>query len=380
MALSLTEEQQFIKDSAREFCSAQASVSQLRTLRDRDDKTGYDQATWQQMCELGWSGVMVPEKFGGTGLGLPELGVILEEAGRALSASPLLGTVLLGTQALLLGGNEAQQNQYLPEVVKGAQRLAVALEETAHHQPLMVNLRAEPAADGFVLNGHKIFVIDGMTADTLIVVARTQHEAGMAEGLSFFLVPSDAKGLDKTRLVTADSRAYANLTFKNVQVPADALLGQLHQGADMLESLLDCARTGIAAELLGNTERMFEMTLDYLKEREQFGVLIGSFQALKHRMADMFCELQLARSTVLNALEQDITHGQKKLAASASLCKAKMGEVARYISNEAIQMHGGIGMTDEHDIGFFLKRSRVLEHIFGNSIWHRNRYGQLKGY
>lgn len=378
MGMILTEEQVMIQDSAREFCATQAATEQLRKLRDKKDIVGYEPKVWQEMCALGWSGVIVPEAFGGTGLGLQELGIILMEIGRTLMPSPLISNVLLGTKALLLGGSKRQQQQYLPDIVSGDHNMAFALDETPRYNPFEVALTAQQNGGNFKLNGKKILVMDGMTANTIIVVARTdgQNQAG----LSLFLVPADCPGLKRVQLATSDSRAYANLELCDVEVDQDALLGELNQGASLLGSLLDYASTGIAAKLLGITEQAFEMTLEHLKERSQFGVLIGSFQALKHRMADMFCELQLARSTVLDALDKADGENPDAFALSASLCKAKTCEIARKITNEAVQMHGGIGVTDEHNIGLFLKRSRVLEYMFGNVDWHQNRYAQLQGY
>ena len=374
MALVFTEEQRMIEASVRDFCTTQASVQQLRNCRDQGSAS-YDAKAWQQMCELGWGGVILPEEFGGSGLGMYELGIILIEMGRNLSPLPLVSTVLLGAQAILTGGSPQQKQNHLPAIAAGKQCLALALEEAHQHNPTNITLSADIAGDIVTLNGHKTMVIDGMAADYLVVVASTSNV-----GLSLFLVPADTKGLSKARLTTVDSRGYANLEFKQVQVNINTLLGELDQGEGLLEKLLDWARIGTAAELLGVIERAFEITLGYLREREQFGVVIGSFQSLKHRMADMFCELQLARSTVLAALSKADSATTQELATHASLCKAKVGSIARRSTSEAIQMHGGIGMTDEYDIGLFLKRSRALEQLFGNVTWHQNRYAQLQGY
>lgn len=380
MALIFSAEQKMIQDSVKEFYAANASVEQLRALRDRGDAAGYDKAVWQQMAELGYSGVNIPEAFGGTGFGFQGLGVLLIETGRALAPSPLVSTMLLGVEALLLGGSAEQQASLLPAIAAGKHCLTLALDEVPRYQPFAISLSASKKNGVFLLNGRKIMVLDGMTADHLIVVARTSGKSGERGGLSLFLVDQKTEGLRRTRLITADSRAYANLEFKDARVDESALLGTQDEGAKVLEPLLDRASTGIATELLGTTEKAFEMTLDYLKEREQFGAVIGSFQALKHRMADMFCELELARSTVLDALHKADGLDANAFARAACLCKAKVCEVARNISNEAVQMHGGIGMTDEHNIGFFLKRARALEHLFGSGAWHRNRYAKLQGY
>lgn len=379
MGMVASEEQRMFQDSAREFCATHASVAELRKLRDQKDPTGYDPEVWQAMCELGWSGVLVPEDFGGADMDLRTLGVVLEETGRHLSPSPLLSTGLIGVQALLLGGSKAQQRQYLPDCVQGKCCLTLALEESYHHQPYASALQATQTSSGWQLQGNKTTVMEADNANVIVVVARSSSVPGDSRGLSLFLVPSTTEGLTKTALQMVDSRAYGQLYFDKVQLDENALLGKLNEGAAVLNPLLDFARIGVAAELLGVTSAAFDMTLAYLTERSQFGVQIGSFQALKHRMADMFCELQLARSTVLDALDQK-PDDAKALAGSASLCKAKMGEVSQTISNEALQMHGGIGMTDEHDIGLYLKRARVLEQLFGNTSWHQDRYAKLRGY
>lgn len=379
MALVLDEDQRLIQDTAREFCTANAPVEQLRRLRDAGASPAWDQATWTQMVELGWTGIVIPEARGGTGFGYQALGVILEETGRTLTASPLLSTALIGASAIVLGGDEAQQADLLPRIAGGELTLALALEETPHHAPWQIDLEARADGDDWVLSGSKQFVIDGAGADLLLVVARSAGAAGDRDGISLLLVPSDAEGLSVKPLRMVDSRDAARIEFADVVVPASAVLGAAGSGADLLEAILDRARIGIASEMLGTATEAFERTMAYLKERKQFGELIGSFQALKHRAADMFTELQLARSTVLDALTA-LDENRDDVARCASLAKAKVGEIAMRITNEAIQMHGGIGMTDEYEIGFYLKRARVQEQSFGHSAFHRQRYAALGGF
>lgn len=378
MPLVLNEDQALIKDTAHEFCASQANVEQLRKLRDSGDTLGYSADTWRQMAELGWAGIVIPEAQGGTDFGWMAMGAVLEEQGRHLSASPLFATVVLGASALALGGSAAQQ-ELLAQVASGELTLALALEESPHHAPYGSSLRAERKGDGWKLSGSKQFVIDGHSADRIIVVARSAGEAGDRDGLSLFLVDGNAAGLARTRTIMADSRNAANLTFDNVQVSADGLIGSADEGAAVLDPVLDRARACAAAEMLGNAQQAFDLTIAYLKERKQFGVLIGTFQALKHRAADMFTEIELARSTVLDALSA-LDEGRDDASRAASLAKAKMGDALHQISLEALQMHGGVGMTDEFDVGLFLKRARVLEQAFGGRAFHQDRYAALAGF
>jgi alkylation response protein AidB-like acyl-CoA dehydrogenase len=381
MPMILNEEQNMLKDSARDFCSASAPIAQLRKLRDADDPDAFDRGTWKAMVELGWAGIPWPEEFGGLAFGYKGLGVVTEETGRTLTASPLYATVWVGGTAIAVGGSEDQKAELLPAIAAGERLLAMALEESHRHDPYGVATTAKASASGYVLNGSKTFVVDGNSADTLIVVARSSGKPGDRDGLSLFLVDRDASGVTVTRTRMTDSRNVANIDLKDVQVDKAALIGNEGQGSDVLDRTLDIARIGICAEMLGSLQECFERTVGYLKEREQFGVPIGSFQALKHRAADMFCEVELAKSCVLEALTAlDEGRDAAEVAKLASLAKTKVGETFNRVSREGIQMHGGIGMTDEFDIGFFLKRAAVTEQIFGDANYHRNRYGELEGY
>lgn len=381
MAMILNEEQNMLKDSAKDFCTSNCAIDQLRKLRDEDNKDGFDRATWKSMVELGWAGIPWPEEHGGLAFGYKGLGVVTEETGRTLAASPLYATVWLGGTAINLGGTEAQKNALLGQVAGGELLLALALEEGNRHAPYAVSTAAKASGDGYVIDGSKTFVLDGHVAEQLVVVARTSGASGDRDGLSLFLVPADASGVAVTRTKMTDSRNAANISFKGVKVGADSLVGAVDKGADVLDPTLDIARIGLSAEMLGSLQECFERTVQYLKEREQFGVPIGSFQALKHRAANMFCEVELSKSVVLEALTAlDENREAADIAKLASLAKTKVGETFNLVSREGIQMHGGIGMTDEFDIGFFLKRSAVTEQTFGDVNYHRNRYGELEGY
>ena len=381
MPMILNEEQTMLRETAKEFCTNNAPISQLRKLRDEDSPQGFDRDTWTAMAGLGWAGIPFPEEHGGLAFGYKGLGVVTEETGRTLAASPLFASVWVGGTAVAIGGSQAQKAALLPKVASGELLLALALEESHRHDPHGVGMQATARNGGYALSGSKTFVLDGHIADKIIVAARTAGAPGQRNGITLFLVDADAAGLSITRTRMVDSRNAANLTLDGVAVGADGVLGAAGQGADVLDPTLDIARIGIAAEMLGSAEECFERTVQYLKEREQFGVPIGSFQALKHRAANMFCEIELSKSVVLEALtaldeERDAT----EIAKLASLAKAKVGETFHTVSREGIQMHGGIGMTDEFDIGFFIKRAAVAEQTFGDVNFHRNRYGELEGY
>ena len=381
MAMILNEEQNMLKDSAKDFCTNSAPIGQLRKLRDDDSADGFDRGTWQSMVELGWAGIPFPEEHGGLAFGYKGLGVVTEETGRTLTASPLYSTVWVCGTAVNSGGSEDLKSQLLPKIASGELLMALALEESHRHSAYGVATTAEASGDGYTINGNKTFVLDGHVADKLIVATRTSGSAGDRDGLSLFIVDRSADGVIVTRTRMADSRNAANIEFSNVTVASDALLGELDKGADVLDPTLDVARIGIAAEMLGGLQECFERTIQYLKEREQFGVPIGSFQALKHRAANMFCEVELSKSCVLEALTAlDEGRDSAEIAKLASLTKAKVGETYNLVSREGIQMHGGIGMTDEFDIGFFIKRAAVSEQTFGDVNFHRNRYGELEGY
>jgi len=381
MPMILNEEQNMLKDSAKDFCSKSAPIDQLRKLRDEENPDGFDRDTWKSMVELGWAGIPWPEEHGGLAFGYKGLGVVTEETGRTLTASPLFATVWTGGTLINIGGSEAQKSELLPLIAGGQLLLALALEESHRHNPYGVATTASAKNDGFELTGEKTFVLDGNVADKLIVVARTSGDAGERDGLTLFLVDREATGITVTPTKMADSRNAANISLKNVQVDAATVIGEVDKGAAVLDPTLDISRIGIAAEMLGSTQECFERTIQYLKEREQFGVPIGSFQALKHRAADMFCEVELSKSCVLEALTAlDENRSAEDIAKLASLTKAKVGETFNLVSREGIQMHGGIGMTDEFDIGFFIKRAAVTEQTFGDVNFHRNRYGELEGY
>ena len=379
MTLLLTEEQQAIQKTAREFVQARMPIAHLRALRDAADPIGFSRASWRELARLGLAAVTVPEAHGGTGLGYAELGLVLEECGRQLAPTPHLSTVVLGAGAIQAAGTEAQRRAWLGRIAAGEAIVALAHEEGTRHAPWSIATRAERRDGGFVLHGAKVLVIDGMAADAFVVVARTGGAAAERAGLSLFLVEAASTGLARRRSDTVDSRGHARVTLDGVAVAPDARLGSIDDGAAVLEPLLDRARVALAAEMLGALQEGFARTVAYLKERRQFGVPIGSFQALKHRAAQMFCEVELCRSIVLDALRA-VDAARDDLPRVASAAKARANDTFLLVANEAIQMHGGIGVTDEMDIGFYLKRARVAEQLFGTSSFHRDRYARLQGF
>jgi alkylation response protein AidB-like acyl-CoA dehydrogenase len=359
MTFTLNDDARMLKETARDFFREQAPVSRLRKLRN-EKKNGRDPELWREMSALGLAGVIVPEEFGGAGLGYVALGAVLEEAGRTLVASPLHSSALVGASALILAGTEAQKAEWLAKIASGEAIATLAVDEGAHHAPGASKLKAS----GGKISGAKTYVADGHIADVLIVAGQ--------EG-ALYLVRGDAKGLSRRELVTADSRGAADLKFDGVA--AEPMNG----GVEVLEQILDRARIGLAAEMLGQASEAFEITGEYLKTRKQFGQVIGGFQALQHRAAKLFTDLELTRSCVLAALDA-LDRGDKRVAEYASLAKARASETLHLASNEMVQLHGGIGMTDAHDAGFYLKRARVAEALYGGASFHRDRYASLLGF
>ncbi|MCC6717881.1 MAG: acyl-CoA dehydrogenase family protein [Acetobacteraceae bacterium] len=379
MAMILSADAKMVRETAHDFFREKSPILALRKLRDSADPDGFSRALWREMAELGWSGFLVPEDHGGSGFGHVGLGQVMEAAGRTLAATPLLGTALIGAVAIDRGGSEAQKAAHFPGLVGGETIFALALEEGAHHAPYRIATTAKKSGGGWVLDGAKQFVLDGHVADTLIVVARTSGGPRERSGITLFLVPGNAPGVSRRRSIMVDSRNAARITLAGVAVDGEAVLGPVDGGADLLDGILDCARAGLAAEMLGSSAEAFERTVQYLKDRKQFGVPIGSFQALKHRAAQMYCEVEATRSAVTAALDA-LDSGANDASLLASLAKAKANATARLTGDEGIQMHGGIGMTDEHEIGFFLKRARVAEATFGDAAFHRDRYAAVSGY
>ena len=379
MALVLTEEQSMLRDSARGLISDKAPVAHLRSLRDTKDATGFSRELWKAFAGMGFTGLLVPENFGGSGLGAVEAGVVMEEIGRTLMPSPFLSTAVLAASALTRGGSDAQKAAYLPKISDGSLLAALAVDEGAKHRPLQTKLQAVRSGNGFKLSGSKAFVVDGHTSDLLIVAARTGGSAGERNGLTLFLVDPKAKGLAVERTAMVDSHNAARIEFSNVEVNADSVLGEVDQGGALLEGLLNIGRGAVASEMVGLSEEVFSRTVTYLKERKQFGKLIGEFQALQHRAAELYIDIEITRAAVLKAL-QTLDGDFDKASASVAVAKARAGTTATRAVQEGVQMHGGMGMTDQFDIGFFMKRARVCQELFGDSNYHADQLARMKSY
>lgn len=379
MALVLNDEQKMVKESAEGFFAENAPVSQLRHLRDTADADGFDRSLWAKMAEMGFTGVAIPEQFGGAGLGMVAAGLIQEAMGRNLSLSPFLSSAILSATAIATGGSEDQKQALLPKIASGELIVALAADEKSRHQPDAVSTRAEPSGNGFKLSGAKPFVLDGHVADKLIVAARTSGEDKDVSGITLFLVDPKTAGVAINRRSMVDSRNAAAITLDGVQVDGADVLGEIGEGFGILEAALNAGRACLAAEMLGVSAQSFDTTIDYLKNRDQFGVKIGTFQALQHRAAHLFCEVELARSATLKALTA-LDAGDERAPFYVAIAKAKAGDVCILATNEAVQMHGGIGMTDEFDIGFYMKRARAAQETFGDSAFQGDRLAQLMNY
>ena len=380
MALVLTEDQELLAQTARDFVRTNSPLSRLRALRDAQDSVGFSREVWQEMAQLGWAGILIPEEYGGAGLGLADFAVVLEAAGRNLAPEPFLSTVLLGGQLLADAGSPEQKQTWLPGIATGEKIVGLAYQEARSRYDLnRVTTRATAEGDAWRLLGEKIQVLDGQNADALIVSTRTNGEDTDPDGLTLFLLAPDTPGVALIPQTRVDSRAAALLSLDGVKVGAESIVGTVGQGFQTLSHIVDLATVGLCAEMLGGMSQVFDDTLAYLKTREQFGVVIGSFQALKHRAANVFMEIELCRSAVMAAATA-ADAGEGDLPLLVSLAKARCSDAFVLATNEGVQMHGGIGMTDEHDAGLYMKRARAAEMTFGDAAWHRDRWARLRDY
>jgi alkylation response protein AidB-like acyl-CoA dehydrogenase len=379
MPLLLTEEQSMLRDSARGLISDKAPVAHLRKLRDDRDATGFSRELWATFAEMGFAGLLIPEEHGGSGLGAVEAGVVMEEIGRTLMPSPFFSSSVLAASALARGGSAAQQSEHLPKLASGALLASLAIDEGAKHRPMNIAMRAVRSGNGFRLDGAKALVVDGHVADLLIVVARSAGSAGEREGLTLFLVDPKARGVSVERTVLVDAHNAARIVFDNVEVDADHVLGEFDGGAALLDGVLDLGRAAVASEMVGLSEEVFGRTVAYLRERKQFGKAIGEFQALQHRAAELYIDIEITRAAVLKA-QQALDARTLNAAAAVAVAKSRAGTTATRAVQEGVQMHGGMGMTDQFDIGFFMKRARVCEELLGDSNYHTDQLARLRNY
>ncbi len=379
MPLFLDDDQTALQDTIRDFIADAAPVSHMRALRDADDPTGFSRDLWKQFAEMGFTGILIGEEHGGLGLGHVEAGIVLEEIGRNLTPSPFLTTAVAAVAALK-GAYPDQARTWLPRIARGEALFALALEGGAKHQPVNASLRAEPSGNGFRLNGRKQFVVHGHVADMLIVSAVTGGRPGEeAYFMSLFLVSPQAPGVSVDPFRMVDAGLASTVTFDDVEVAGDALLCQVNEGVDLLAKLHRAGGVGAASELLGVGGAAADMTLSYLKQRKQFGTTIGSYQALQHRAAHLYSEMEVARAAVLKA-QHLLDAGSAEADGAVSVAKAMTSLATTLAVQEGVQMHGGIGMTDEYDIGFFMKRARVLAETFGDANYHADKLARAAGY
>ncbi len=379
MSLVLNEDEVMLREMAEGFFADKAPVKALRKLRDENDAVGFDLGLWREMADMGFAGVVIEEGHGGVDMGFVAAGLIAEQMGRNLSASPFLSTAILAATALREAGTAEQKENWLTKIAAGEAIMALALDEGPKHNPQGTATRAEKSGNGFKLNGSKAMVVDGHVADALIIVARTSGEPGDAEGISLFILDPKTKGVDIERTIMVDSRNAARIDLDDVEISGDALLGSLDGGMETLQAVVNAGRAVASAELLGAGAQAFTSTVDYIRERQQFGKIIGEFQALQHRASHLYSEVEIARSAVLASLTA-LDEKDPKAELYCAMTKAKVGSVAKLASQEGVQMHGGVGMTDEYDIGLYMKRIRVLQELLGDAHYHMNGMAKANGY
>ncbi len=379
MPLYHDDDQAMLAETASQFMAEEGAIArQLRHWRDRKCKDGFGHALWKQFAEMGFTGMMLDEDDGGLGMGNVEAGIVLEEIGRNLTPSPFLSSAVLAATALKHGSNDLR-GRWLPPLVSGEHVYAVAIDEGPKHRPETIACKAERSGNGFRLSGRKDFVVHGASAEMIVVAARTSGSDSDSDGVTLFAVPQDAAGMhhDSVRLV--DSSMASHVTLDGVELDGDAVIGEVDGGRAVLNRVLMAGRVGAAAEGVGVARGAMDMTVDYLKQRKQFGRLIGEFQALQHRAAHLYSEVEIARAATMKAA-QLLDADDERADLMASVAKAKVAKTAGLAVREGVQMHGGIGMTDEYDIGLYMKRDRALQEFLGDQYYHAGRVAQLSGY
>ena len=373
MSWVLDEQRRMLRDSAQAFVSENVPVAHLRALRDAADARGYSPALWRRFGEQGYAATLIPESHGGLGLGVCEAGLIAEQIGRTLAPTPFFSTAVLAAWLLARAGSVAQQQAWLPRIAAGDAVLALAVDEGPKHRPAALKTTAVRDGDGWRLDGAKVLVVDGHGADALVVAAQAEG------GVALLLVPAGTPGLTVERTVMVDAHNAARVTLTGVRVDDAALIGGVADGRALLDGVLDVGRAAVASELVGIGDEVFERTVEYLLQRRQFDRVIGEFQALQHRAAELFCDLELARALVRQAqaaLDAGAADGPRLVA----MAKARACLSAQRAVQEGVQMHGGIGMTDALDIGLFMKRARVLQELLGDAGFHMDRAATMAGY
>jgi alkylation response protein AidB-like acyl-CoA dehydrogenase len=376
MDIGFTEEQELLRGSARRFLENECPSAFVR--QRMAEPAAMTDVFWQKLAEQGWFGILYPEEWGGSGLGLVDMTVLMEEMGRAVMPGPFFSTVLLGGAAILEAGSQAQRQEWLSRVAAGDAKVSLAwTEANARWDAAGIMATARETADGFVLSGTKLFVPDAHLSDALVVAVRTRDGSTMEDGVSLFLVPQDTPGLAVTLLPTIDeTRKLCEVRLDNVAVPAAALLGERHGGWPALERVLDRATVALCAEMCGGAQRVLDVTTDYAKIRIAFGKPIGSYQGVKHRAADMLVDIENAKSLTYYAAWA-IDEGLAEAPLAVSMAKAYASDAYRKVAGAGIQLHGGIGFTWEHDLQLYFKRAKACEVAFGDAAWHRERVARL---
>ncbi len=378
MAMTLNEDQVMLRDNARSFMVGEAPIAHFRKYRDMNCTDGFSHDLWKQFAEMGFTGILIPQAEGGMGMGHIEAGIVLEEIGRNLSPSPFLTTAVAAVEALR-AADKAMRDRWFPAILSGDAVIGIAVDESAKHNPAKIACTAQRSGNGFKLSGTKQFVVQGASADMLIVAARTAGAAGETDGLTLFAIDKDAAGLSLDAVRLVDSAMAAHVQLDGVEVTADAVIGDVDGGWDVLTKLLSAGRVGAAAEMVGVGSGAMDMTFDYLKQRKQFDRVIGEFQALQHRAAHLYGEIEGARSVVLKA-QNMLDEGHKHAELYVAAAKAKAGIASNLAVREGVQMHGGMGMTDAFDIGLYMKRDRSLNEFFGDTYFHADRVAVMNGY
>jgi alkylation response protein AidB-like acyl-CoA dehydrogenase len=379
MDFTLSQDQKLLVETASSFAKKSSPVTRFRKLRD--DARGFDPKVWAQMGELGWLGVAFPEAAGGFGGRFIDLALIVEQLGVTLVPEPLIPSLVLGGMAIAAAGDAAQHERWLAPLIAGTATVALAhAERGGRFAPTAIATRAERKGAGYVLAGEKVWVLGGHAADVVVVAARTAGEERDASGISLFALDANQPGMTITPLKTMDGQHAATIVLDGAEVAADRLLGKEGAGGAILEDVLDRAAAAACAEAVGIAATVLAMTVDYLKTREQFGVKIGVFQALQHRAVEMFVETELLRGHALEAALRIDEGSADERRAAVSAAKVALSTSGRFVVKQAIQLHGGIGITDEHDVGLYFKRLQVLSTLFGDEEHHLERFAGLPGF
>ena len=368
MDFSLNDIQQMMQDSAAKFINNDYDFETRRALAN--SPTGYSEDNWKLFAELGWLALPVDEQYGGIGGDLVDTAVLQQELGKGLLVEPYFATVLLGAKLIQKQGSEAQKQELLEQVVGGELKLALAHSEPqAAFDVTQTRTSAERSGDSFVLNGHKAVVLGAECAGLLLVPARTAGEPGDTDGISLFLVSPEQQGVTLRGYATNDGLRAADVVLENVQVPASALLGEPGTACEAIQDLLNEAIVALGAEAVGGMEKLLAATSEYVKTRQQFGQPISRFQVLQHRLADMFMETELSKSMLYFAA-MEVAKGGAEGARAASMLKVKIGNAGRVVGQQAVQLHGGMGITDELDVGHFFKRLTCINSQLGSRDYH----------